>query len=159
MPQQRTEFSCPEPLASLPNTSVLCTPNPCPKAIQQEPEQQSLGSSESPLAVSTDCPRGQTAPCSVDTTLNGAVPREAKGALTLVRIFLPTSITTSTTALSIKLRSPSTLMMEHSRPFSTLGMIADGSALHHSDVSPWVQRYFISLQHVSAFSLPMMSIQ
>lgn len=111
------------------------------------------GSAQAALVAST-------APCSVSRTpLNRAVARGAKGALTLFRIFLPTSITTYTIALSIKLRSPSTLMMEHSRPFSTLGMIADGSALHHSDENPWVQTYFISLQHVSAFSLAMMSIQ
>lgn len=110
---------------------------------------------------SKDCPRAQHGiMVSGQSSLwSRTMARKAKRGLTLFRIFFPTSITTYTITLSIRLRSPSRLMMERSRPFSTLGMIADGSALHHSDESPWVQRYFISLQYVSAFSLPMMIIQ
>lgn len=110
---------------------------------------------------SMDCPRAQHGIMVSEQSSHRsrATTRKAKRGLTLFRIFLPASITTYTITLSMKLRSPSRLMMEHSRPFSTLGMIADGSVLHHSDGSPWVQRYFISLQHVSAFTLPMMIIQ
>lgn len=111
--------------------------------------------------LSIDCPPAQHGiMVSEQSSLwSRTMARKVRGGLTLFGIFLLTSITTCTITLSIKLRSPSRLMMEHSRPFSTLGTIADGSLLHHSNESPWVQRYFISLQHVSAFSLPMTIVQ
>lgn len=160
--------SMPRALGSFAKHECTPTPHPCPKAgaIQQEPrEGRGLGVRVTfqlwpAVAQHALPPRQHGATVSEQSSLwsrTGA--RKAGGGLTLFRIFLPTSTTTYSITLSIRLRSTSRWMMEHSRPFSALRMIADGPVLHHSDENPWVQRYFISLQHVSAFSLPMMTIQ
>lgn len=167
MPQPGTDIQCPEPLAPLPSTSALPHPilpkgrcHPAGAKGRQRPGCQShlpaVPSHGS--ACTAPSPAGYHGQWT-ELPLEQDWGKKSRGGLTLFRIFLPTSTTTYSITLSIQLRPTSRWMMEHSRPFSALRMIADGPVLHHSDENPWVQRYFISLQHVSAFSLPMMTIQ
>lgn len=88
---------------------------------------------------------------------SSTVARKAKGALTLFVIFFPASITTYTIHSVSNWDLLADWCWSIPGPSQPLGW--QQMALHHSDESPWVQRYFISLQHVSAFSLPMMIIQ